>query len=89
LADQLTAHVVVTGPPESAFGAEASGPFIGPEPLLPDEDVLPLEPPLLLVVPLEPEPELPAIPDVPPPDDEVDMLAGSGGVMCERPFGGP
>jgi hypothetical protein len=81
---------VTGGPPESAFGAEASGRFIGPEPpLLPDDDVPTPELPLPLVVPPPLPLELPAIPDVPPPDDEVDMLAGSGGVVCESPFGGP
>jgi hypothetical protein len=80
----------MTGEPPSAFGAEPSGPFIGPEPpLLPDDDApTPELPPPLVVLPPLP-PELPVIPDVPPPDDEADMLAGSGGVMCESPFGGP
>jgi hypothetical protein len=70
---QLTAHVVV--PPESGFGAELSGPFI-PPPLL-----LPLE---LLLLPDDAGPD-----EDPEPDDELAMPAGSGGVRCESPFGGP
>jgi hypothetical protein len=72
-ADQLTAHVVVL--PESVFGAEPSGPSIAPP--LP----LPLE---LLLPPEEAGPD-----EDPEPDDEAGMPAGSGGVRCESPFGGP
>jgi hypothetical protein len=88
--DQLTVHVVVPGPPESAFGAEPSAPFIGPvPPLPPDEDVPPLvlPPPLPLELPVEPD--VPPPDEEPEPDDEGGVPAGSGGVTCDSPFGGP
>jgi hypothetical protein len=85
---QLTAHVGVTEPPESAVAAEPSGPFIVPGPVLP-LPLEPLPPPELPLGADDPLPEDAGPDDDPEPDDEVGMPAGSGGVMRESPFGGP